>query len=80
MLEDLLGLKTCGLKRMVLWTLLTIGGNSSFYGHPSFVFSKKLKALKDCLKVWNKKVFGNVKELKDRVLDIVQTFDDKEGV
>lgn len=51
----------------------------SFDGCPSFVFAKKLKALKECLKVWNREVFGNVKESKDRVLDLIHFIDEKEG-
>jgi exonuclease III len=34
--------------------------NTNVIGCPMFVLSKKLKILKDTLKVWNKDVFGNV--------------------
>ena len=39
-----------------------------FQGTPSFIFSKKLRALKGDIKIWNKTIFGNVGELiKERV-------------
>ena len=31
-----------------------------FLGSPSFILARKLKALKDDLKKWNKEVFGNL--------------------
>ena len=36
----------------------------SFRGSSSFILSQKLKALKACLKVWNRKVFGRVETNK----------------
>ncbi|GAU43510.1 hypothetical protein TSUD_399030 [Trifolium subterraneum] len=43
-------------------------------GSPMFILSKKLKHLKDHLKIWNKEVFGNVhsfvKEAEDSVVEI----------
>ncbi|KAK9286378.1 hypothetical protein L1049_014773 [Liquidambar formosana] len=54
-------------------------GSYSFSGSSSYVFSKKLKALKDSLKIWNKDVFGNIKESKDRALEVIHSLNEKEG-
>ena len=39
----------------------------SFYGTPSFVLAKKLKALKEEIRLWNLKEFGNVEVKKKRL-------------
>jgi hypothetical protein len=42
-----------------------------FQGTPSFVFAKKLRALKGDIKTWNKNVFGNIGALvKERVEEL----------
>ena len=39
-----------------------------FRGSFSFTLSEKLKALKACLKIWNREVFGNVTARKESAL------------
>ena len=41
----------------------------SFYGTPSFVLARKLKALKEDIHLWNLKEFGNVGVKKKRLLE-----------
>ncbi|RVW40781.1 Transposon TX1 uncharacterized 149 kDa protein [Vitis vinifera] len=47
----------------------------SFRGKPSFVFAKKLQALKYDLKRWNKEAFGNVTARKDAALEDLNSWD-----
>jgi hypothetical protein len=46
-----------------------------FEGNPSFVFSQKLHALKQDLKVWNKEVFGNVGGRKTILMEEINRLD-----
>lgn len=41
----------------------------SFHGTPSFVLAKNLKALKEDIRLWNLKEFGNVEVKKKRLLE-----------
>ena len=54
--------------------------NLHFYGFFSFIFSAKLKALKDILKDWNRDVFGKVETNKEDALRRVSFWDDREKV
>uniref|UniRef100_A0A2N9ILC4 Reverse transcriptase domain-containing protein n=1 Tax=Fagus sylvatica TaxID=28930 RepID=A0A2N9ILC4_FAGSY len=49
-----------------------------FSGSPSFVLAKKLKALKEDLKVWNKKSFGDASLKKNGVMADILRLDEKE--
>ena len=46
-----------------------------FEGNPTFVFSQKLHALKQDLKVWNKEVFGNVGGRKTILMEEINRLD-----
>jgi hypothetical protein len=46
-----------------------------FQGSPTFIFSQKLKALKNDLKRWNQKEFGNVEFRMQRVLEELYALD-----
>ena len=50
----------------------------SFSGPPSLVLARKLKALKEDLKIWNREVFGDVGVKKKGVMDDILRFDEKE--
>ena len=50
-----------------------------FRGSFSFTLSEKLKALKACLKIWNREVFGNVTARKDSTLKQMMSWDSIEG-
>ncbi|XP_065622832.1 uncharacterized protein LOC136064694 [Quercus suber] len=52
----------------------------SFSGTPSYVFAKKLKALKDDIIQWNCQEFGNVGRRKKELLGVLEVLDAKEGV
>ena len=49
-------------------------------GIGSYVLTKKLKALKDNLRTWNKNSFGKVEEQKKEALKKVKGWDDLEVV
>ena len=51
----------------------------SFSGTPSYVFAKKLKALKEDIIQWNCREFGNVGRQKKELLGALNLFDAKEG-
>ena len=51
----------------------------SFSGTPSYVFAKKLKALKEDIIQWNCREFGNVGCQKKELLGALNLFDAKEG-
>ncbi|RVW90110.1 Transposon TX1 uncharacterized 149 kDa protein [Vitis vinifera] len=51
----------------------------NFRGSYSFTLSEKLKALKACLKVWNREVFGNVNARKESALKQMMLWDAIEG-
>jgi hypothetical protein len=46
-----------------------------FQGSPSFIFSQKLKALRNDLKRWNKQEFGNVEFHKKRLPEELYALD-----
>ncbi|RVW83895.1 hypothetical protein CK203_042030 [Vitis vinifera] len=46
-----------------------------FRGSFSFTLSEKLKALKACLKIWNREVFGNVTARKESALKQMMSWD-----
>uniref|UniRef100_A0A2N9FLS3 Reverse transcriptase domain-containing protein n=1 Tax=Fagus sylvatica TaxID=28930 RepID=A0A2N9FLS3_FAGSY len=50
----------------------------SFSGPPSLVLARKLKALKEDFKIWNREVFGDVGVKKKGVMDDILRFDEKE--
>jgi hypothetical protein len=50
----------------------------SFSDPPSLVLARKLKALKEDLKIWNKEVFGDVGLKKKCVMDDILKLDEKE--
>ena len=50
----------------------------SFNGPPSLVLARKLKALKEDLKIWNKEVFGDVGLKKKCVMDDILKLEEKE--
>ena len=50
----------------------------SFSGPPSLVLAKKLKALKEDLKTWNREVFGDVGLKKKGVMVDLMQFDEKQ--
>ena len=52
----------------------------SFSGTPSYVFAKKLKALKEDLIQWNRQEFGNVGRRKKDLLGTLESLDAKEEV
>ena len=52
----------------------------SFYGTPSYVFAKKLKALKEDIVQWNNKEFSNVGNQKKELLGDLALLYAKEGV
>ena len=52
----------------------------SFSGTPSYVFAKKLKALKEDLIQWNRQEFGNVGRRKKELLGTLESLDAKEEV
>ena len=52
----------------------------SFSGTPSYVFAKKLKALKEEIIQWNHQEFGNVGRKKKDLLGALELLDTKEGV
>lgn len=47
----------------------------SFSGSPGYVMSKKLQALKNALKIWNKEVFGKVDRKCENILVAIQSLD-----
>ncbi|KAK4581675.1 hypothetical protein RGQ29_025026 [Quercus rubra] len=51
----------------------------SFSGTPSFVFAKKLKALKEDIVQWNRLEFGHVSRKKSQLLETLKLLDAKEG-
>lgn len=51
----------------------------SFSGTPSFVFAKKLKALKEDIVRWNRLEFGHVSHKKSQLLETLKLLDAKEG-
>lgn len=51
----------------------------SFSGTPSFVFAKKLKALKEDIVQWNRLEFGHVGRKKTQLLEALKLLDAKEG-
>ena len=51
----------------------------SFSGIPSFVFAKKLKALKEDIVQWNRLEFGHVSRKKSQLLETLKLLDAKEG-
>ena len=51
----------------------------SFSGTPSFVFAKKLKALKEDIVQWNRLEFGRVGRKKSQLLETLKLLDAKEG-
>ncbi|XP_030970975.1 uncharacterized protein LOC115991423 [Quercus lobata] len=51
----------------------------SFSGTPSFVFAKKLKALKGDIVRWNRLEFGHVGRKKSQLLETLNSLDAKEG-
>uniref|UniRef100_A0A2N9GAG5 Reverse transcriptase domain-containing protein n=1 Tax=Fagus sylvatica TaxID=28930 RepID=A0A2N9GAG5_FAGSY len=50
----------------------------SFSGPPSLVLARKLKALKEDLKIWNKEVFGDVGLRKKEVMTEIGRLDEQE--
>ncbi|XP_026420364.1 uncharacterized protein LOC113316389 [Papaver somniferum] len=56
-------------------------GDLTFSGNPGYVFCKKLMAVKEYLKVWNKDSFGKVGKKMDEILVQIQEVDfvDEEG-
>ena len=52
----------------------------SFSGTPSYVFAKKLKALKEDIIQWNHQEFGNVRRRKKELLGTLELLDAKEGI
>ena len=52
----------------------------SLSGTPSYVFAKKLKALKEDIIQWNRQEFGNVGCRKKELLGALELLDAKEGV
>jgi hypothetical protein len=58
------------VERVKLWW-----DSYSFQGSPSYVLACKLKALKQDLKKWNEKVFGNVKGKKRKLFDELQALE-----
>jgi hypothetical protein len=50
----------------------------SFSGPPSLVLARKLKALKEALKIWNKEVFGDVDLRKKGVMADIGRLDEQE--
>ena len=52
----------------------------SFSGTPSYVFTKKLKALKEDIIQWNRQEFGNVDRKKKELLGVLESLDAKDGV
>ena len=53
---------------------------NSFSGTPSYVFAKRLKALKEDIIQWNRQEFGNVNRQKKELLGALELLDAKEGV
>jgi hypothetical protein len=51
-----------------------------FTGSPSYVLAKKLKALKEDLKIWNREVFGDIRYRRRRLMGVVLELDLKEGL
>ena len=47
-----------------------------FQGTPSFVFARKLKALKLDMKRWNEEVFGNIGRNKRTLLEDLRGFNE----
>ena len=56
--------------------------NAEVQGWEGFKFMRKLKSLKDKLKVWNREVFGDIQIKKDEILKEIKTLDrlDMEGL
>ena len=50
----------------------------SFHGTSSFVFAKKLKALKEDIVQWNRVEFGHVGRKKSQLLETLKLLDAKE--
>jgi hypothetical protein len=67
-------LKADGFMGLVKWW-----DSFSFHGTASFVLTCKLKSLKQNLKTWNAKVFGNVERNKRKLFEELQVFDTIEG-
>ena len=51
----------------------------SFSGTPSFVFAKKMKALKEDIIQWNRLEFGHIGRKKSQLLETLKSLDAKEG-
>ena len=51
----------------------------SFSDTPSFVFAKKLKALKEDIIQWNRLEFGHVGRKKSQLFETLKSLDAKEG-
>ena len=51
----------------------------SFLGTPSYVFAKKLKALKEDIIQWNRQEFDNVDHKKKELLGALAMLDAKDG-
>ncbi|XP_065628779.1 uncharacterized protein LOC136067191 [Quercus suber] len=67
-------LKTYGfLERVHSWW-----NRHSFSGTPSFVFAKKLKALKEDIIQWNRSEFGHIGRKKSQLLETLKSLDAKE--
>ena len=56
--------------------------NAEVQGWEGFKFMRKLKSLKDKLRVWNWKVFGDIRIKRDEILKEIETLDrlDMEGL
>ena len=65
-------LKDEGFVAMVEWVL--------FLGSPSFILARKLKALKDDLKKWNKEEFGDLAFRKKNLLSELLGLDAREDL
>jgi hypothetical protein len=50
----------------------------SFSGPPSHVLARKMKALKEDLKTWNKNVYGDVGLKENRAMGDILRMDEKE--
>lgn len=77
--EVLSGFSMCGINTNLLSKWFQIVGESFKQAGPIVRFHLKLKALKRILPVWNKEVFGNIKQsicaAEDCVLKAEQVYD-----
>ncbi|XP_026396833.1 uncharacterized protein LOC113291524 [Papaver somniferum] len=53
--------------------------NLTFTGNPGFIFCKKLAAIKEYLKIWNKEKFGRVEQAMQELLVNIKNMDTKEA-